>query len=175
MHDVDFRKFAATMRLQKIFFFGLLCFVPMLSQAHEYFFSFVELSYNEVDRQYEGTLIAETHDIDTWFEKRGVFAGDMGFRQNDPEFLKEIEGFLFEGFSIEDLSLHLDGFEVLPDGQTNFYFHATSDPLPCLNIHYPLLMDLFKEQQNKITYLDKGEQHTALFINNQTRAKILCE
>lgn len=163
------------MEWRRILTMCTLFVLPLFSQAHEYYFSFVELSYSQNSKQYEGTLIAETHDIDRWLEKRGVMAGDMGFRQTDPSFLQELQVHLFAGFKVEQLNFILDGFEVSADGQTYFYFHAKSKELDCLKIYYPLMMNLFEEQQNKVTFLQGATQHTALFLNNKTSAKILCE
>ena len=40
------------------------------SMAHEYFFSFAEMEYNDVTRKFEITITATTHDIEKLYEKR---------------------------------------------------------------------------------------------------------
>ena len=39
--------------------------------AHEYFFSFAEMEYNDITRKFEITISLTTHDLEKIYEKKG--------------------------------------------------------------------------------------------------------
>jgi hypothetical protein len=145
--------------------------------AHEFFFSFAEIEVDEANNRIEIALQVTTHD----FEKSLVVDGieqKLSGKENDTVFHEFLEKMVSNGFSISNkgagLALQLEGYEVLLNGITYFYF---SCPLPekteSLDIEYSLLMDLFADQQNKITVLYRGRKSTYVFLPTKRSQTII--
>lgn len=138
--------------------------------AHEYYFAFGEVEYNESSRKLEITLEVNAHDLEFDMNQSGtVLAGHIEEQAQNPAFKKQLEIYLTKGFKITNddltLSLTLVGFDVLPNGL--LYAYMESAPIELdkrLFFCFNLLMESFPNQQNKITFIRNTQKQTAVFL-----------
>jgi hypothetical protein len=166
----------------------LLSISPIVSWGHEYFFAFAEMSYSTEESQYQGTLIVSTHDVEDWFRERGLDLNELEDHVYNEEMWSKMGELLFDGFRAEgnypltevgpnegseSLKFIIDGYEVLKNGMTNFYFHSRECEMhTSLDVYFGLMMEVFDQQQNKITFYDGAETFTRVFTQMQKRNKI---
>lgn len=150
-------------------------------KAHPYFFAFAEVEYNELSRSLEATIIGSAHDVESLLKENKIIstALDEALKNNKEYFA--INTFLNKHFcihSFDSLSLVtldselppqlefiLDGFEVLMNGEVQFYLstkiaHSTN----LFYVKFDLLMDKFPEQQNKLTMRYRNSKNTFNFL-----------
>lgn len=147
------------------FVFGLFS-----ASAHEFYFAFGEVEYNEVSGKLEITLEISAHDLEADMKKAGiVLTKHLENQSGNPEFKKQLLTHLEKGFELSNngsvIPLHLLGFDVMPTGL--LYVYLESDPLKLtssLTFKFDLLMESFPDQQNKITFIYKKEKQTAVFL-----------
>jgi hypothetical protein len=140
------------------------------AQAHEYYFAFGEVEYNETNKRLEITLEMSAHDMELDLKKTGVvFDKHIESQTQNEVFKKQFESYLLKGFSISTneqlVQLSLIGFDVLPNGQ--LYAYMESVPLELGNsllFRFDLLMKSFPNQQNKITFIYHKQKQTAVFL-----------
>lgn len=159
---------------------SLVMLTSFTSKAHEYFFGFAELSYNPTEQVVEGTLILSTHDVEEWFQGKKLPVKELEDHVSDQKLIQQMASTLFSEFKIKNngnpLKLQLIGYEVLPNGMTNFYFHSNKTEKPKnLDFTFDLMMNELPKQQNKITYLDKENSYTAVFITTKKQSSIIIE
>ena len=163
----------------------LLSVSPLVSWGHEYFFAFAELSYSTEESHYQGTLIVSTHDVEDWFRERGLAVNEVEDHVFDTQMWLKMGELLFDGFQVqgshmvkgskvtegkEKLAFVLDGYEVLNNGMTNFYFHSAETEMhSTLDVYFGLMMEVLDQQQNKITFYDGAETFTRVFTQMQKR------
>lgn len=147
------------------------------SRAHEYFFAFAEVEYRQDNQCFEITLEGSAHDVKDALIASGVQIGELEKYSHDSIIKKQLEDFINDGFQISSgekkCSLHLIGYEVLPNGLV--YFYLTSDPVipgSTIDVRFDWLMDHFPQQQNKITLLINGKKHTSVFLPHQRKTSI---
>jgi hypothetical protein len=164
------------------FFLALSFFLlsSFSSKAHEYFFGFAELSYNLTDEVIEGTLMLSTHDVEEWLQGKKLPVKELEDHVSDQKLIQQMGSTLFTEFKIKnngvDLKLQLIGYEVLPNGMTNFYFHSSKTEVPKkLDFTFDLMMKEMPKQQNKITFLDNEKSYTAVFVANKKQSSIIIE
>lgn len=146
------------------------------ANAHEYFFGFAELSYNQDDGVYEGTLTVSTHDFNDWLEMR-----EIDLTENDdptkPTYFQQLSREIFTGFLVSangnSIAFEIVAMEDLNTGLTNYYFRSMkAEKSNSLDVTFDLMMNLFPQQQNKITYRDELKSSTAIFLSNKTHSSI---
>lgn len=152
--------------------------MPLVSQAHDYFFSFVEMEYNAVSQRIEATLTVTTHDFERALEENGTPIGNMA--SISKEEIEIIEKYVNAHFTVKSGDqksvLKFMGNEVSMDGTSNWYFESESiDFQEELSIRYDLLMDDFPEQQNKVTLYHMGQTYTAAFTPMNKTKQIYIE
>lgn len=157
--------------------FIFLFAVSSQALAHEYFFGFAEMSYNEEEQAYEGTLILSTHDVEEWLIQKEVPISSLEDHIDDYSVYPLMELEIFEGFQITangiNLIFELDGYEILDNGMTQFYFHSKKvEKGNKLDITFDLMMREYPRQQNKINYLEENKSLTAVFLANHTTNSI---
>ncbi len=163
-----------------ILLLGLALFSFEKVQAHEYFFGFAELSYNSEQEIIEGTLMVSTHDLEEWFQSKKLPVKEMEDHVGDIKLQQDMASALFSEFKVKNngtlLKFELIGYEVLPNGMTNFYFHSSITKKPGkLDITFDLMMNELPAQQNKITYLDKEKSYTSFFTKQKRQSSIIIE
>jgi hypothetical protein len=154
-----------------VYIFFLL--VTSFSWGHEYYFSFTEIEYNTASKKFEISIQTSAHDTEFALNKSGIAVKDLELQAKDSIVKKGLESWLNAGFHVEvagkPLTLKMIGFEVLPNGQ--MYAYLESEPVETpdsLTINYPLLMDQFPLQQNKLTLIYTSLKQTAVFLPNKT-------
>ncbi|MEJ6798175.1 MAG: hypothetical protein QNK75_03995 [Crocinitomicaceae bacterium] len=160
-------------------FFSLIVVLAFAAQthAHEYFFGFAELNYNQEEGVYEGTLTLSSHDFKHWLETRAMDLTEDVDDPTKPAYLQQISREIFTGFQItangNSLAFEIVAKEELNTGLTNYYFRSTkAEQSGTLDVKFDLMMDLFPQQQNKITYREELKSSTAVFLSNKTHSSI---
>lgn len=127
--------------------------------AHAYYFSFAEIQYNQQTACLEISIKVASHDLEDYFRKKVVDMSLEKARRIDSISTK-INQLILAGFVIKQdnhtIELTIQGYENTPDGFT--YFYLTSAPLfkeKETILTYDLFMDLYPEQQQKVTLLGK--------------------
>lgn len=164
-------------RLRTCFFFIL---ISNVSFAHNYFFSFSEVEYNDFCGCFETSLTVTTHDIEQVLIKKNLLNKNLETTLTDNKLKQGIEELINEGLQISTggnkVALHLEGNEIGLNGLTTFYL--SSKPIDLFDeiiFQYNLLMNEFPDEQNKLTFIFRGEKTTLNFIANQFTHSIKLE
>lgn len=156
--------------MKKLLLFCLFSFALFSVQAHEYYFAFGEIEYNETTKKFEITLEMSAHDVESDLKRTGVTLDKhIEDQAQNKVFKKQLETYLLNGFSISSghspINLSLMGFDVLPNGQLYAYLESSQIELDKeLHFKFDLLMELFPNQQNKITLIHQKRKQTAVFL-----------
>jgi hypothetical protein len=76
----------------------------------------------------------------------------------------------------KNVEFHLEGNEITLNGLTTFYLSSKPIDLSTeILFTYTLLMNEFPEEQNKLTFIFRGEKTTMNFITNQFTHSIKLE
>lgn len=163
--------------MKRILFLAAFLLSAMYSHAHEYFFAFAEIEYRQSSRCFEITIEGSAHDVKDVLVASGVEIRNLEEQSHDSAVKQQLENFVTAGFQMssgnKECSLHLIGYEVLPNGL--IYFYLTSDPIELnttVEIRFDWLMDDFPQQQNKITLIIHGKKNTAVFLPHQRKTSI---
>jgi hypothetical protein len=73
------------------------------SWAHEFYFAYAELAYNEMNQKFEGTLIFTTHDLEKALEPKGSLIGKLEKSDERSTLRTQLESYLNQHFYIQDL------------------------------------------------------------------------
>lgn len=146
--------------------------------AHEYFFAFVELDFNEEKKVFEATLTASAHDLEDVLNEVGIPIKELEDHYSDKEMIQKLESFILKHFEVnsnENVTFKLIGFEVNKQGLVNFYFSSTPTELPSkeLTVKFDFLMDQLDQQQNKLTFITEPEAKTVVFLQNSRTQTIV--
>ena len=149
-----------------------IAFYSFASSAHEYFFSFAEMEYNDVTQKFEITITATTHDIEKLYEKRMNENVDLSTYDKDSRTTGLISDYFSTHFQLKtekaDCILNLIGFESSLNGVTYFYFESNPiDITPTLTLKNDVLMEEYNQQQNKITLYYRSKSYTTDFLRNE--------
>ncbi len=156
--------------MKKLLIFCLFSLTLFSAQAHEYYFAFGEIEYNEATKKFEITLEMSAHDVESDLKRTGVTLDKhIEDQTQNKDFRKQLETYLLKGFSISNnnspINLSLVGFDVLPNGQLYVYLESSQIELnKQLHFKFDLLMELFPNQQNKITLIYQKRKQTAVFL-----------
>lgn len=163
--------------------FSLVLFLFVLGNftyAHNYYFSFAEVEYNDFCGCFETSITVTTHDFEQMLRKNNLLNKDLETSLKDTKFKQNIETFINEGFQItlenKNVELHLEGNEIALNGLTTFYLSSKPINLTTeILFRYHLLMTEFPDQQNKLTFIFRGEKTTMNFIANQFTHSFILE
>ncbi len=150
-------------------------------KAHPYFFAFAEVEYNELSQTIEATIIGSAHDVEGVLKEINIISTSLDEARKNKEEYFAINAFLNKHFCIhsaDSLSLAgldsalppqlefvLDGFEVLLNGDVQFYLSTNIvNPTNQFYVKFDLLMDKFPEQQNKLTIRYRNSKRTFNFL-----------
>ena len=153
----------------------LILFVGAFSaNAHEYYFAFAEVEYNDVTQKFESTLIVSTHDLEIILERDSIMTREISEIDADQSEYCTLEKYLNEHFTIETNNhkcvFKLIGIESNLNGTTNFYFESEEINIGLsIDFRFDLMMDHFKEQNNKLTFYFRGKNYTYSFLAAQTK------
>ena len=151
--------------------FVLLLLSSTYSFSHDYFFAFAEVEYDEYNARVEATLVMTTHDFESYLKKNNIITKELSFYKNDSLVLKQVETEILKHFSLISESvgaLTLEGFEIELTGMIQVYLTAPIlSPSEGLDIQFDLLMDEFKEQQNKLTFIYRDQKTSYVYLQNK--------
>jgi hypothetical protein len=162
-----------------IFTLLLTVLISGKAQAHDYYFAFAEMEFNQSTSQYELTLRVSTHDMEHWLNDHQVTVKELEDHTKDSLIQYQISELLLEGFVVtanEDVVFHMDGYEVLETGMTNFYFTSeASELISPLHIMFNLMMEDYPLQQNKLTFIHDGMRVTVPFMALSDEHELIIE
>jgi hypothetical protein len=155
----------------KHIFFVFFFFVTSVTYAHEYFFAFAEVEYDEYNARVEATVVMTAHDFESYLKKEKIITKELSFYKNDSVVMKRVENEISKHFSIQSTSVGtftLEGFEIALTGMIQVYLTAPILSTPTgLEIQFDLLMDEFKEQQNKLTFIYRDQKTSYVYLQNK--------
>lgn len=142
-------------------------------KAHDFYFAFAEVEYNEKSKKLEVSLEMTAHDMEYVLRKEGItILNRIEDETKNPTFKQEFEIQLNKGFELSRatniIQLRLIGYEVLPNGL--LYAYLESEPVEIseiIHVRFNLLMNYFADQQNKITFEYKKNKQTAVFLQQK--------
>ncbi len=163
------------MKAAVILFFSVL--IGSFASAHNYYFGFAEMQYNEVNQTLETTVVLSAHDFEEVLLKNGKISKSLEYLTNDSTSIAVITQEVLKDFNVKirEKSIHFEslGFEVTRNGMINIYLIAENVvPDKELLISFTCLMDVFPEQQNKLTFIHHSIKYTAVFLPHQKSAVI---
>ncbi len=165
------------MRLK--FYILLLLFIStnFFGSAHDYYFGFAEMSYNETNKTLETTIILAEHDFENILLKAQKIKKSLEYLEKDSLTIRIVEQEILKNFSVSNAKDSIPfqfesiGFQVMPNGLIQIYLLAKNvEPFSTLNITFACLMEEFPAQQNKMTFIKKRKKYTAVFLPNRPTA-----
>jgi len=166
------------MEKYSILFFSIL-FTLNLS-AHPFYFSYAEIQYNEFCNCFEGFISLSSHDFEELLNEEKNTKTNISKAMNDSLLKKEISEILNSGLSFsadrQEIPIQLEGYESEMNGLTRFYFKTQ----PFKNsqeilVEYDLFMEKYKEQQNKLTIIQRDNKETFDFLIQEKTKLITIE
>ncbi len=152
--------------------FVVICalFFSLGIHAHEYYFAFAEIKVNTFSQRMEGTIMCTEHDLELGLKDEGVMVKELSISLEDSTIYAFLENYINNHFQIKTnnfkSNFRLVGYESFLNGQ--IYLYIESNPLPdeyeSLDVRFDLLMDIFNDQQNKLTIYHEGTSTTTPFI-----------
>lgn len=158
--------------MRKTFLFLAFACLSVAANAHEYFFAFAEVNYNETESILEATIISSAHETEDALNLSGIEIKELEDHYKDETMKSKLEEFILSGFSMVQNNKHvlfkLIGFEVDSRGMVNFYFKSEKVTSPSeYAVTFDLLMNQFPTQQNKILFTYNKKTVTAIFLANK--------
>jgi hypothetical protein len=160
---------------------SLLCFLfPVVSFSHTYYFSFAEVEYNIMQERLEGTIVFTTHDLEEYLIENNIITNKFYKLDHDSCTINKIGEKIFENFNFYNSNgkIELNSLEFSTTRNGLFEFYFTSERIineGQLELDFSCLMDKFPKQQNKLTFIHKGEKKTYEFLIINERKKIINE
>ena len=165
--------------------FAILVHLSAISTtfAHEYYFAYAEISYNELQQRLEGSLIFTTHDLERSIEPKGTIIGKFDKLDETSAELKRIENYINQHFQIiygcalDSLApdvicisqFLLEGVVTQLNGTIECYISAAIPALyNPIQIKFDALMEQFPGQQNKLTFIYRQQKETLSFLLNDS-------
>jgi len=155
------------MKKYSILFFSILFSLNL--SAHPFYFSYAEIEYNEFCNCFEGFISLSSHDFEELLNEEKNIKTNISKAMNDSLLKKEISEILNSGLSFsagrQEIRIQLEGYESEMNGLTRFYFKTQ----PFKNsqeiiVEFDLFMEKYKEQQNKLTIIQRDNKETFDFL-----------
>lgn len=154
------------------------------ASAHEFYFAYAELNYNELSQRFEGTIIFTTHDLERAIEPKGSLIGKFEKLDETSAELQLIEHYINQHFILTYgcaldsnavdavCSTHfiLEGIVTQLNGTVECFISASANPIYSpISIHFDALMERFANQQNKCTFSFRNQKETLNFLLHDTQ------
>jgi len=158
--------------------------------AHEFYFAYAEMAYNEMNQKFEGTLIFTTHDLEKALDPKGSYIGKLEQTNESTPLAKQLEAYLNQHFQISygcaidsnvfdamcTTQFTLDGIAPSLNGTIECYISAPAKLLylpshlglpytTILTVQFDALFEQFPNQQNKLTLIYRNQKETLNYIN----------
>lgn len=149
------------------------------SFAHEFYFAYAELTYNELQQRFEGTIIFTTHDLERAIEPKGSLIGKFEQLDETSTELKLIENYINAHFQITygcaldsnaaDIicmsQFTLEGIVTQLNGTIECYVSSSAGALyNPVQFKFDALMERYTNQQNKLTFTYRNQKDTLSFL-----------
>jgi hypothetical protein len=169
--------------MQMLFRGLLICFIFLCfsqAKAHDYYFGFAEMQYNETNKTLETTLVLSAHDFEEILFKEKIIDKELEFLVGNKAFIQQLEKIVLNHFTVQSGNIQfkfdLIGYEVFNTGLINLYLQAENVKLGHnLLIKFDSLMDEFPEQQNKLTFIYGTQKATAVFLPHLRTTELILE
>ena len=175
--------------MTKNFILVFILFVSSFTFAHTYYFAFAEVEYNEMNKSLEATIIASAHDVESVLRENDVISKSLDYAKKNKKEYYATNDFLNKHFSVytgdslsfstldsslpPQLEFVMDGFEVLLNGDVQFYLSAKIQyPINQFYVKFDFLMEKFPEQQNKLTFRFRDKKFTNNYLTT-TRIQLI--
>lgn len=147
----------------------LLIYFSSLGYAHDYFFAFAEVQFNHEKKRLEISIRVTGHDFEEYMKHVGKETLRMEECINNPIEMQKIKSVLFSEFKITTngapLALEIVGMEINNKDEAIFYVTSKENiELTTVTFTFDLLMNYFKEQQNKLTIFTKEGKDYLTFL-----------
>lgn len=152
--------------------FLILLFSSCVLRAHEFYFAFAEIQYNEESQTFQGTLKFTAHDLEDVLLDQNKLSKGISYIEDRQHVRQVLANYLFTDFKFQynnqNLSLKILEFEIQKNGL--IFIYIESEPIllekKSLSITFCNLMDIFKLQQNKITFVAPEQKVTEVFLQD---------
>ncbi|RFC55404.1 DUF6702 family protein [Brumimicrobium aurantiacum] len=156
----------------KLFFLSFIFLLAFQSQAHEFYFSFAEMQYNDSAKKFEISLEVTGHDFEAYLKDKEINIPKLEDCKDNPIYLNIIQNEIKEGFKIlvedREITLNIVGMDINDNDQVVFFLTSSKIEKPeNIDIQYNLLMDFFPLQQNKLTLFTPEGKKFVTFINTR--------
>lgn len=157
------------------------------SFAHEYYFAYAELTYNELQKRFEGTIIFSTHDLERAIEPKGTLIGQFEKLDERSTELRLIENYINQHFQINygcaldsnavdafcRSQFTLEGIVTQLNGTIECYVSSSAGAFyNPVQFQFDALMERFPAQQNKLTFIYRNQKETLNFIQGKALQNI---
>lgn len=165
--------------LRFILFIILTAGVNIKVLAHEFYFAYAELTYNELSKRFEGTLIFTTHDLEKALDANGSLLGKLEVSDETSPVRTTLENYINQhlqirfGCALDSNSIDafcqskfvLEGIVPNLNGTVECFISSpTTAFYPPLTVQFDALLEVFTGQQNKLTFIFREEKQTLNFI-----------
>ena len=139
--------------------------------AHDFYFAFAEVKYNEIGQRIEVTISLTSHDFEKNLSANGTPIQFVSGKEYSEQDIAAVENALNKGFKLvsgqKNIELELEGMDIQLNGTTHFYLSASLSTPNDLSLTFDLLMDTYSEQQNKMNFIHRDHKDAYVFMQNQ--------
>ena len=151
----------------------LFAFFSFQLRAHDTYFAFAEVEYNDLNGTLEATLTLSTHDLERLFQEKGIINGALSSTPMDSVLVSSISvlvnsSFYFSLPNNQLIHWEIEGIESTLTGTTNIYLSSVvKNVANGFSVRFDIFMDRYPEQQNKMTFIYHENKTTRVFLNAQ--------
>lgn len=163
--------------MKKALFICCILFASF-SHAHDTFFAYAEVEYDDFSGKIEATISMTSHDLEKYLQERNIITKGLSVSLEDSVNQELISSEILKYFQInvfgkrtdvlngiQAIELTLDGFELLRTGTIVFYYSAEiANHFDHFEVKFDLFMDEFPEQQNKLHLIYRDKKRDFVFL-----------
>lgn len=161
--------------MKKVLFICCILFAT-LSHAHETFFAYAEVEYDDMNGRIEATISMTSHDLEKYLQEKKIITKGLSVSLEDSTLRKSISNEVLNHFIMSSGStredyidinafMNFDGFELFLNGKVEFYYSIKLDQaLTSIRVTFDLFMDEFPEQQNKLLLIYRNKKRDFVFL-----------
>jgi len=160
-------------------FFIIFLFLPLSINvlAHDFYFSFAELQYNQKEQKIEVSISVTGHDFEKYLTEKEVGLPQLEDCKGQPMDMIILEDEINNGFQLsqgdDKIQLHLLGMNVKDDGEVVFFLSSSTLEKPKeIEVRFDLLMNFYIKQQNKLTLFKPNGKEYFSFLSTRPKRTI---